>query len=64
MIITENSITMKAGVGVIVILAAVMGAVNIRKYKRAVQNIVLRRPLLKCVIKIVYWISLLLYGMI
>lgn len=55
---------MKAGVGVIVILAAVMGAVNIRKYKRAVQNIVLRRPLLKCVIKIVYWISLLLYGMI
>ena len=64
MIITENSITMKAGVGAIVILAAVMGAVNIRKYKRAVQNIVLRRPLLKCVIKIVYWISLLLYGMI
>lgn len=38
---------MKAGVGAMVILAAVMGAANIRKYKRAVQNIVLRRPLLK-----------------
>lgn len=42
---------MKAGAGAIAILAAVMGAANIRKYKRAVQNIVLHRPLLKVDLK-------------